>query len=73
MVGTLKRFVKKLVAANRTERDAFVGRLFGGYRRRPVTDGIPTFEVLFGVRLVFLKSFLRESVSSWDMYPICDL
>ena len=51
MVGTLKRAVQKVAASTRSQDwNVCLGRILGGYRGRPSTDGKSPFEVLFGIK-----------------------
>ena len=67
MVGTLKRAIQKIVVSNRARAwHKSLGEMFGGYRRRPVTDGKSLLEKLFGIQFRFLFEPNRLDVVSFN-------
>ncbi len=51
IVGMLKRAVTKVIAKNMDQDwDISLGKILGGYRRRPGTDGKSLFEILFRIK-----------------------
>ncbi len=50
MDGTLKKALQKVTRSEYKKRDASLENVLYGDRRRPGTDGVAPFEILFGVK-----------------------
>ncbi len=53
MIGTVKKALQKVTQSESKEWDQSLEAVLYGYRRRPGTDRIPPFELLFGVEPIF--------------------
>ena len=53
MVGTLKKALQKVTRSESKEWDASLDNVLYGHRRGPGPDGVPPFEILFGVKYRF--------------------